>query len=78
MKDGLLLPPEHPRSLVYFGSPEAAVPPLLALVEAGFEIPLVVSMPDRRRGRRTPPEATAVKEPQHNWEYRYRKKLMTP
>ena len=62
MTDGLLLPPEHPRSLVYFGSPEAAVPPLLALVEAGFEIPLVVSMPDRRRGRRTAPEATAVKE----------------
>ena len=61
MTDGLLLPPEHPRSLVYFGSPEAAVPPLLALVEAGFEIPLVVSMPDRRRGRRTAPEATAVK-----------------
>lgn len=62
MTDGLLLPPEFPQSLVYFGSPDAAVPPLLALVEAGFEIPLVVSMPDRRRGRRTAPVPTAVKE----------------
>ncbi len=62
MTDGLPLPPEHPRSLVYFGSPDAAVPPLQALVEAGFEIPLVVSMPDRRRGRRTAPVPTAVKQ----------------
>ena len=37
--------------LVYLGSPEAAVPPLRALVEAGHEIVLVVSQPDRRRGR---------------------------
>lgn len=62
MTDGLPLPAEHPRSLVYFGSPESAVPPLRALAEAGFEIPLVVSMPDRRRGRRTAPVPTAVKE----------------
>ena len=45
MSIALPTPPEHPRSLVYFGSPDAAVPPLLKLVEAGFEIPLVVSMP---------------------------------
>jgi len=47
---------------VYFGSPETAVPALRALVDAGFEIPLVISMPDRRRSRRAAPTATPVKE----------------
>lgn len=37
--------------LVYLGTPAAAVPPLIALVEAGHDIALVVSRPDRRRGR---------------------------
>lgn len=37
--------------LVYFGTPELAVPPLLALHGAGHEVALVVSRPDRRRGR---------------------------
>jgi methionyl-tRNA formyltransferase len=37
--------------LVYLGSPEAAVAPLRALVGAGHEVLLVVSQPDRRRGR---------------------------
>ncbi|MBK01405.1 MAG: methionyl-tRNA formyltransferase [Acidimicrobiaceae bacterium] len=55
-------PPEHPRSVVYFGSPAAAVPALIALVDAGFEIPLVISMPDRRRSRRAEPSPTPVKE----------------
>jgi methionyl-tRNA formyltransferase len=54
-----------PRRLVYLGSPAAAVRPLRALVEAGFEIALVVSQPDRRRGRGatrtpTPVKATAL------------------
>jgi methionyl-tRNA formyltransferase len=40
-----------PRRLVYLGSPEAAVAPLRALVAAGFDIALVVSQPDRKRGR---------------------------
>jgi methionyl-tRNA formyltransferase len=40
-----------PSRLVYLGSPEAAVPPLRALVGAGFDIALVVSQPDRKRGR---------------------------
>ena len=40
-----------PHRLVFLGSPEAAVPPLRALVAAGFEIVLVVSQPDRKRGR---------------------------
>lgn len=37
--------------LVYLGTPEAAVAPLRALVEAGHRVRLVVSRPDRRRGR---------------------------
>jgi methionyl-tRNA formyltransferase len=37
--------------LVYLGTPEMAVPPLEALVGAGHDISLVVTNPDRRRGR---------------------------
>lgn len=37
--------------LVYLGTPDVAVPPLTALVGAGFDIELVVSGPDKRRGR---------------------------
>jgi methionyl-tRNA formyltransferase len=39
------------RRLVYLGTPEVAVGPLQALHEAGHDIALVVSQPDRRRGR---------------------------
>lgn len=44
-------PPAEIRRIVYLGSPAAAVPPLRALCRAGYEIPLVVSRPDTRRGR---------------------------
>src|SRR5437773_1998885 len=37
--------------LVFLGSPVAAVPPLRALVEHGHDVALVVSQPDKRRGR---------------------------
>lgn len=37
--------------LVFLGTPEAAVPTLDALVEARHEVVLVVTRPDRRRGR---------------------------
>lgn len=37
--------------LAYLGTPDAAVPPLRALVGAGFEIPIVVSQADKKRGR---------------------------
>jgi methionyl-tRNA formyltransferase len=37
--------------LVFLGTPEAAVPPLVALAEAGHDIALVVTRPDKRRGR---------------------------
>ena len=43
--------PAHPRRLVYLGTPEAAVPPLHALVEAGFELAAVVTRVDKRHGR---------------------------
>lgn len=45
------VPQGRPRRLAYLGTPALAVPPLRALVETGFEVALVVSQPDRRRGR---------------------------
>lgn len=36
---------------MFLGTPAAAVPSLRALVAGGFEVGLVVSQPDRRRGR---------------------------
>ncbi len=38
--------------IVYFGSPADAVTPLRALVANGDDVALVVTQPDRRRGRR--------------------------
>jgi methionyl-tRNA formyltransferase len=46
---------------VFCGTPEFAVPSLDALVEAGFELPLVVSQPDRVRGRRGRPTPSPVR-----------------
>jgi methionyl-tRNA formyltransferase len=46
-------PPDVIRRIVYLGTPGLAVPPLRALVDAGYEIPLVVSRADARRGRGT-------------------------
>ena len=43
--------PRQPRRLVYLGTPDFAVRPLQALVDAGFEVALVVSRADARRGR---------------------------
>ncbi len=37
--------------LAYLGTPDMAVPPLRALVEAGHDIALCVTRPDSRRGR---------------------------
>lgn len=44
-------PPAVVQRLVYLGTPALAVPPLLDLHRNGFEIPLVVTNPDKRRGR---------------------------
>jgi methionyl-tRNA formyltransferase len=43
--------PSHPRRLVYLGTPALAAEPLRALVTAGFDVALVVSRVDKRRGR---------------------------
>ena len=40
-----------PRRVVFLGTPEMAVPPLRALVAAGFDVALVVTRIDKRRGR---------------------------
>jgi methionyl-tRNA formyltransferase len=37
--------------LVFLGTPEAAVPTLEAVIDAGHDVVLVVTRPDRRRGR---------------------------
>jgi methionyl-tRNA formyltransferase len=44
-------PAGRPGRLVFLGTPAMAVPPLRALVDAGFEVVLAVSQPDKRRGR---------------------------
>lgn len=38
--------------LAYLGTPDSAVPPLRALVADGHDVALVVTRPERRRGRR--------------------------
>lgn len=43
--------PSHPKRLVYLGTPALAVVPLRALVDAGFDVALVISRVDKRRGR---------------------------
>lgn len=50
-----------PRRLAYLGTPALGVPPLRALVATGFDVALVVSQPDRRRGRGTALSPSPVK-----------------
>lgn len=40
-----------PVKIVYMGTPDFAVPPLNALHKAGYDISLVVTQPDRKKGR---------------------------
>jgi methionyl-tRNA formyltransferase len=47
--------------LVFFGTPEPAVPSLEAIVAAGHDVALVVSQPDRAAGRSRTPSAPPVK-----------------
>jgi methionyl-tRNA formyltransferase len=47
--------------LAYLGTPEMSVPPLRALIDAGHQIELVVSGPDRRRGRGTSTSPSPLK-----------------
>src|SRR4051794_37847496 len=53
--------PVRPRRLVFLGTPAMAVPPLQALVAAGYDVALVVTRPDRRRGRGTETTPSPVK-----------------
>jgi methionyl-tRNA formyltransferase len=48
--------------LAYLGTPELAVPPLRALVEAGHDVTLCVTRADRRRGRGTETTPSPVKQ----------------
>ena len=49
------------KRIVYLGTPVTAVAPLRALKEAGYEIVLVVTRPDRRRGRGSRLQPSPVK-----------------
>lgn len=51
--------------LAYLGTPDLAVAPLRALVEAGHDVALVVTRPDRRRGRGSALSPSPVKEAAH-------------
>jgi methionyl-tRNA formyltransferase len=50
-----------PARIAYLGTPDLAVPPLRALVEAGHDVALVVSRPDKRRGRGAETSPSPVK-----------------
>lgn len=54
-------PPANPARLVFLGTPAMAVPPLEALVAAGFEVAMVVTRPDKRRGRSSELQPSPVK-----------------
>jgi methionyl-tRNA formyltransferase len=47
--------------LAFLGTPEAAVPSLRALVDAGHDVALVITRPDRRRGRGSEVSPSPVK-----------------
>ncbi|HEY6065854.1 MAG TPA: methionyl-tRNA formyltransferase [Thermoanaerobaculia bacterium] len=46
--------------VVFFGTPRFAVPSLTALLDAGFEVPLVVTQPDRPVGRSGLPQPSPI------------------
>lgn len=48
--------------VVFFGTPAFAVPSLSALIDAGIEVPLVVTRPDRPVGRSGRPRPSPVAE----------------
>jgi methionyl-tRNA formyltransferase len=58
----LAAPPRFPRRIVFLGTPAAAVPVLEGLVDNGFEVPLVVTRQDARRGRGAALTPSPVKE----------------
>lgn len=48
-------------NIVFLGTPDMAVPPLRALVAAGHDIVLVITRPDKRRGRGSGTSPSPVK-----------------
>ncbi|MCD8493299.1 MAG: hypothetical protein LRY51_16155 [Geovibrio sp.] len=48
--------------IIFMGTPETAVPTLKAIVEKGHEVPLVVTQPDKPKGRSSALVPTPVKE----------------
>ena len=51
--------------VVFFGTPEFAIPPLMSLIEEGEDVVLVVTQPDRVKGRGhrlTPPPVKVIAE----------------
>jgi methionyl-tRNA formyltransferase len=55
------LPRERAKRIVYIGTPQIAVAPLRELVASGFDVELVVTGVDKRRGRGTQTTANPVK-----------------
>ena len=55
------LPTSGASRVIYFGTPDIAVAPLRALVDAGCNVELVVTRPDVRRGRGSETSACPVK-----------------
>lgn len=47
--------------VLFFGTSEFAVPSLLALLRAGYDLPVVVTQPDRPTGRHLRPQPTPVR-----------------
>jgi methionyl-tRNA formyltransferase len=54
--------PDHPMSLVFCGTPYFAVPMLERLVQSGFSVRLVLTQPDRPKGRGLELIASPVKQ----------------
>lgn len=52
---------KHSFRIVYLGSPDFAVPPLQRLLAEGYAVPLVITQPDRPKGRKRQLTPTAVK-----------------
>ena len=48
--------------IVYMGTPDFAVAPLEALLEAGYEVSAVVTQPDKQKGRGKALQMSPVKE----------------
>ncbi|MGB9664992.1 MAG: methionyl-tRNA formyltransferase [Ignavibacteria bacterium] len=48
--------------IIFFGTPEFAVPSLNILLENGFEISAVITVPDKEKGRGLKPEPSPIKK----------------